>query len=132
LSDQEGVVTYRIDDAEQVFHLDLTGRSARQAMEDALAILDTRPEIRGWDWTLLLPEGATDITVDDVATFAARFPKQTREAVSIFISEDRYLHLWARVMDFQFPGRTHLVVPDAASAARVIGQRQSATKMNRT
>jgi hypothetical protein len=123
-------VAHRIDENEQVFHLDLTGHSARALLEQSLVVLETRPELRDWDWIILLPSGPTDITVDDVAAFSERFPREDRDAVTIFVSEDRYLHLWARVMDFQFPGRKHLVVADAEAAARVIAQRRSATKMN--
>ncbi|WP_420478607.1 hypothetical protein [Brevundimonas sp. FT23028] len=124
-------MTSYVDEADQVFHLDLTGASARRALVEDTAFLDDRPEVWNWDWVIHLPEGATDTTVDDVAGLAARFPGRIGDGITVLVSGDRHLHLWAQVMDHQFQGRQHLVVPDSDAAATVIGRRHVATKMNR-
>ena len=42
-------------------------------------------------------------------------------ARTLLVSEDRYLHLWARVMDFQFGPRQHIVVRRMEDAIRLAG-----------
>jgi len=117
---------HRIDQDEQIFHLDLdTGMSGSRTIEQAVPVLQSRPELWGWDWIVNVPAVPTDVTVEDVARLADLFPKPDRQGITAFASADRFLHLWARVMDFQFPGRKHLVVPDVAAAGRIIGLRRA-------
>ena len=66
----------------------------------------------------------------DVDEFASNAPLV--EAVTVFVTNDRMLHLWARVLDFQFVRRKHFIERDIDIARRFVARRQSArmAKMN--
>ena len=116
---------------QKILHLDLnSGVSADRALEMAVPILEARPELWSWDWIVdarVVPE---DVTIAHVARLAELFKKPERAALTIFATQDRFMHLWARVMDFQFPGRRHLIAGSAVAGVRLIGKRRSAMKMN--
>jgi hypothetical protein len=124
---------YTIDRRARVFHLDLNRPvSAHRALEQSLALLAAEPELWGWDWIVdarTVPEDASIEQIARLATVFAAQPAAPAEALAttVLVSEDRYLHLWAKVMDFQFPRRKHLVVTDVAQAFRLIEARQAAT-----
>lgn len=121
---------YRLYDAQRILHLDLnSGVSAQRALEQALPMLEARPELWDWDWIVASRAVPVDASVAQIGRLAEMFRKPARTAITAFASEDRFLHLWARVMDFQFPGRKHIVVSSARAALRLIKVRR-ATKMN--
>jgi hypothetical protein len=123
-------VRHRFYTAERILHLDLnSGVSAARAVEQAIPLLEARPDLWDWDWIVDTRVVPTDATVDHVARLAELFRKPARSAITAFATDDRFLHLWARVMDFQFPGRKHLIVPNARAAIQLI-DRQRAMKMN--
>lgn len=117
---------------QRILHLDLnSGVSAQRALEQAMPILEARPDLWSWDWivdTRVLP---SDVSVEHIARLADLFRRPERTAITAIATHDRFMHLWARVMDFQFPNRQHLIVPNAIAAVRLIGKRRSAMKMNR-
>ncbi len=115
---------------QQILHLDLKNVSAESALASALPMLEARPELWSWDWIIDTPIVPTDATVGQIDQLAQMFRKPERKAFTVFATEDRFLHLWARVMDFQFPGRQHLIAPTSVAGARLIGKRRSAMKMN--
>lgn len=115
---------------QQILHLDLNGVSAERALTTAIPMLETRPELWSWDWIIDTPVVPTDATVAQIARLAQMFRKPECDAFTVFATEDRFLHLWARVMDFQFPGRRHLIAPSSVAGVRLIGKRRSAMKMN--
>lgn len=121
---------HRFYAAEQILHLDLNcGITAARALEQAIPVLEAHPDLWNWDWivdTRVLP---TDACVDQIARLAELFRAPARSAITAFATDDRFLHLWARVMDFQFPGRRHMVVATAGAAVQLIG-RQRTAKMN--
>lgn len=120
---------YTIDRDERVFHLDLNRPvSAQRALEQSLALLAAEPDIWGWDWIVDARTVPEDATIEQIARLAAVFATQPSiAATTVLVSEDRYLHLWAKVMDFQFPKRKHLVVTDVAQARRLIDARRART-----
>lgn len=116
---------------ERILHLDLNSSvSAQRALMQAIPLLEGKPELWGWDWVIDTRTVPTDASVGQIAQLAEMFRKPANPVVTAFASDDRFLHLWARVMDFQFPGRKHLVVPNAVAAMRLISNRRSAIKMN--
>jgi len=122
---------HRFYAAEQILHLDLnSGVTAARALEQVIPLLEAHPELWSWDWIVDTRVVPTDASVDQIARLAEMFQRPARSAITAFATDDRFLHLWARVMDFQFPGRQHLVVSSAAAAVQLIGRRR-ATKMNR-
>lgn len=112
-----------------MFHLDLNRPvSAQRALEQSLALLAAEPDIWGWDWIVDARTVPEDATIEQIARLAAVFATQPSiAATTVLVSEDRYLHLWAKVMDFQFPKRKHLVVTDVAQARRLIDARRART-----
>ena len=122
---------HRFYTAERILHLNLnSGVSAERALEYALPLLEANPELWGWDWIVDARTVPTDASIGQIARLAERFRKPAGPAITAFATDDRFLHLWARVMDFQFPGRKHMIVANACAGVRLIG-RQRALKMNR-
>ena len=123
---------YTIDREARVFHLDLNRPvSAQRALDQSLALLAAEPELWGCDWIVAAQAVPEDASVEQIARLATVFAAQpATTATTVLVSEDRYLHLWAKVMDFQFPNRKHLVVTDIGQARRLIEARRTA-KMNR-
>jgi hypothetical protein len=119
-----------MDQDQRIFHLDLNrSDSARDALEQSLTILGNHPEIWAWDWIVDAQRVPEDASVEQIARLAEVFAtvSATRPVVvatTAFVSADRYLHLWARVMDYQFPKRKHLVVTDVAQAVKLIASRR--------
>lgn len=116
---------HRLYTAQRILHLDLNdGVSAQRALERAIPMLEARPELWEWDWIVDARIVPVDATVDQIARLADLFRRPARSAITAFATDDRFLHLWARVMDFQFPGRKHLVVANARAALRLIKVRR--------
>ena len=118
---------YTIDRDARVLHLDLNRAvSAQRALDQSVAILASQPEIWGWDWIVdskVVPE---DASVEQIAYLAELFAMQPAVlATTVLVSLDRYLHLWARVMDFQFPKRKHLVATNVPLALELIESRRA-------
>lgn len=82
-----------------------------------LELTAARPELAGWDWIHDIRESSGDVGNPDVAmvarAFAAAPPGPTW---TVFVTHDRNFDLWCRVMDAQFPGRTHLTAPSVEAA----------------
>ena len=118
---------YTIDRDARVFHLDLNRPvSAQRALDQSLALLAVEPELWGWDWIVDAQTVPEDASVEQIARLAKVFvSKLVAEATTVLVSGDRNLHLWAKVMDFQFPKRKHLVVTDVAQAWRLIKARRA-------
>lgn len=118
---------HRIDWEASIFHLDLAqSPSAQKALEDAVSILAQQPELWGWDWiveALAVPEDASVSQISQLAGLYAAQP--SARATTVLVSHDQNLHLWAKVMDFQFPGRQHLVVTDFGAAMPLIERMQT-------
>ena len=103
---------YRIEDDVRVFHLDLnSGVSAAKALEKALDVIKIRPDLWGWDWIVQARITPADASFEQIGRLARVFytPPED-EVLSVLVSHDGSLPLWARVMDFQFPRRRHVVV----------------------
>ena len=116
---------------DRILHLDLnSGVTAERALAQAIPLLEDRPDLWDWDWVIDSRALPTDASVGQIARLAEMFRKPEMPVTTAFATEDRFLHLWARVMDFQFPGRKHLVVASALAGIRLINTRRAATKMN--
>jgi hypothetical protein len=118
---------YTIDRDARVFHLDLNRPvSAQRALEQSLALLAAEPGLWSWDWVVDARTVPEDASVEQIARLARMCAMQPAvAATTVLVSEDRYLHLWAKVMDFQFPRRKHLVVTDIAQARKLIDARRA-------
>ncbi|RZJ94899.1 MAG: hypothetical protein EON88_11800 [Brevundimonas sp.] len=116
---------------ERILHLDLnSGVTAQRALAQAIPLLEGQPDLWSWDWVIDTRAVPTDASVCQIARLAELFRKPEAPVVTAFATDDRFLHLWARVMDFQFPGRKHLIVSSAAAGFRLINTRRASTKMN--
>jgi len=124
-------VQHRFYTDERILHLDLnSGVTAERALAQAIPLLEGRPDLWSWDWVIDTRAVPTDASVGQIARLAEMFRRPERPVVTAFATDDRFLHLWARVMDFQFPGRKHLVVANAVAGLRLINSRRAALKMN--
>lgn len=125
------IVRHHLYPEQKIFHLDLnSGISASRALEQMVPVLEARPELWSWDWIVEARVVPEDVTVTHIERLATMFRKPDRPAITVFATDDRFMHLWARVMDFQFPGRRHLIASSAVAGVGLIGKRRSATKMN--
>ncbi len=105
--------------------------SGEATTESLLALGEAEPDLWTWDCIIHVPVVAQDASVEQVSRAARQYATQKGvRATTVFVSDDAYLHLWAKVMDFQFPPRKHLVVRDLATARELIFSRRPG-KMNR-
>lgn len=105
--------------------------SGEATTERLLALGDAEPELWTWDCIIHVPVVAQDASVEQVARAARKYATQKGvRATTVFVTDDVYFHLWAKVMDVQFPGRKHFVVRDIDTARELIVSRRP-WKMNR-
>lgn len=125
---------YEIDEANRVLMLDLVSAgSADRVLKATVDLITQRPELCSWDWIVECEPMTDDATVQHLAKLAEAWgPPPSVEAVTVFVTNDRMLHLWARVLDFQFVRRKHFIERDIDIARRFVARRQSArlAKMN--
>jgi len=125
---------YEIDEANRVLMLDLVSAgSADRVLKATVDLITHRPELCSWDWIVECEPMTDDATVQHLTKLAEAWgPPPSVEAVTVFVTNDRMLHLWARVLDFQFVRRKHFIERDIDIARRFVLRRQSArmAKMN--
>ncbi len=130
----EATLQYEIDEQARILLTDLVSAgSADRVLEAMVALITARPELCGWDWIVACEPMPDDATVDHLAKLAEAWGRPPEvEAVTVFVTQDRLLLLWARVLDFQFVRRKHLIARDIDSARQLIDRRRSMrpTKMN--
>lgn len=125
---------YEIDEANRVLMLDLVSAgSADRVLKATVDLITQRPELCSWDWIVECEPITDDATVQHLAKLAEAWGTPPLvEAVTVFVTNDRMLHLWARVLDFQFVRRKHFIERDINVARQFVARRQSAriAKMN--
>ncbi|WP_428154651.1 hypothetical protein [Brevundimonas sp.] len=119
---------YEIDEQTRILWLDLVSAgSADKVLEATVGLVTERPELCAWDWIVECEPMTDDATVQHLAKLAQAWgTPPVVEAVTVFVTHDRLLHLWARVLDFQFVRRKHLIERDTNAARRLIERRRSA------
>lgn len=125
---------YEIDEANRILMLDLVSAgSADRVLKATVDLITQRPELCSWDWIVECEPMTDDATVQHLAKLAEAWGTPPLvEAVTVFVTNDRMLHLWARVLDFQFVRRKHFIERDINVARQFVARRQSArmAKMN--
>lgn len=118
---------YVIDEDACIFQLDMVSAvSSDRLLEATLALIAARPELCGWDWIALGEPLPDDATTEHLAQLQAAWGAPPKvEAVTVFVTHDPLLHLWAKVMDFQFVRRKHMVVRERDAAYQLIERRRS-------
>lgn len=117
---------YSIDEDAQILHVDMAAGAAEKLLSTTLALIGDRPELCGWDWIVEGRPLPDDATADHLARLAQSWgPPPTVGAVTVFVAHDPLLHLWAKVMDFQFARRKHLVTRELEEARRLIDRRRA-------
>lgn len=86
------------------------GESTQGALKQSLALLRRQPELWAWDWIVGAEAVPDDASVHQIAQLAEIYVRPNLPATTVLVSDDRFLHLWARVMNFQFPQREHNVM----------------------
>lgn len=119
---------YEIDEEAQILQFDMASvNSADKVLATVLMLIGERPELCGWDWIALGDPLPDDARHDHLARLSEAWGLPPAvEAVTVFVTPDPFLYLWAKVMDFQFVRRKHLVVRDVAAARSLIERRQAA------
>lgn len=119
---------YEIDEQTRILWLDLVSAgSADKVLEATVGLVTERPELCAWDWIVECEPMTDDATVQHLAKLAQAWgTPPVVEAVTVFVTHDRLLHLWARVLDFQFVRRKHLIERDTNAARRLIERRRIA------
>jgi hypothetical protein len=117
---------YSIDEDARILHIDMAADPADRILSTTLTLIGDRPELCGWDWIVEGRPLPDDATADHLARLAQAWgPPPVVEAVTVFVTDDALLHLWARVMDFQFVRRKHLVTRELEAARRLIDKRRA-------
>ena len=100
----------RIDEtARRITQVLSPAASGAEASRVIVEMVAQRPELAGWDWVHDVREAEGRATLEDVQVTAAAFADAPPgETFTVFVSNDRNLILWCRVMDHQIPGRRHL------------------------
>lgn len=117
---------YEIDEQARILWLDLVSAgSADKVLTATVALITARPELCSWDWIVECQPMPDDATVDHLSKLAEAWGSPPEvEAITVFVTQDRLLHLWARVLDFQFARRKHLIERDTEAARRLIERRR--------
>jgi hypothetical protein len=120
-------VRHAIDEQAQILWMDLVSAgSANRVLEATLALIAARPELCGWDWIVECHPLPDDATADHLHALSEAWgPPPEVEAITVFVTQDKLLHLWARVLDFQFTRRKHLITLDLESARKLIERRRA-------
>ncbi|GLK47862.1 hypothetical protein GCM10017620_08350 [Brevundimonas intermedia] len=123
----EATLRYEIDERARILSMDLvSGGAADRILDVILGLITARPELCGWDWIVECEPLPDDAGTQHLAQLSEAWgPPPKVEAVTVFVTQDRLLHLWARVMDFQFVRRKHLVERDIEAARRLIERRRA-------
>jgi len=121
-------VHYEIDEEAKILQFDMASvRSADEVLATVMSLIAQRPELCAWDWIALGDPLPDDASHEHLAKLSAAWgPPPAVEAVTAFVTPDAFFHLWAKVMDFQFVRRKHLVVRDVAAARSLIERRRAA------
>ncbi|NBB65114.1 hypothetical protein GVN18_38300 [Pseudomonas sp. ODNR1LW] len=118
---------YEIDEQAQNLWMDLVSAgSADRVLEATLALIGARPELCGWDWIVECDPLPDDARADHLKILSEVWgPPPEVEAITVFVTQDKLLHLWARALDFQFTRRKHLIARDVESARDLIERRRA-------
>ncbi|MDO9587906.1 MAG: hypothetical protein Q7J13_08210 [Brevundimonas sp.] len=85
------------------------------------ALTADRPELASWDWIQDVRESRGEVDNADIAIVVEAFAKAPPGPCwTVFVSHDRNLALWCKVMDAMFQGRLHLVAPTPEAAEMVL------------
>lgn len=102
----------------------LTTSSSAQSSQVADAIINAianRPELRNWDWIQDLRQGCEDASIADIDRLVPVFVADNQpQAYTVFVTYDRSMSWWARVMDHQFKNRQHCVLDTLAAADKFL------------
>ena len=101
------------------------GTTGAEAADFIVGLVGARPELRGWDWINDVRGTDGEAHASDVTRVAAAFAGGgAAPAYTVFVSHSSMLPLWAKTMDHQFVGRTHLTAPTLEAAHRLIDKRR--------
>jgi hypothetical protein len=113
---------YEIDEQARILWMDLlSAGTADKILTATLGVINARPELCAWDWIVECEPMPDDASIEHLTKLAEAWgaPPEV-EAVTVIVTSDRLLHLWARVMDFQFLRRKHLIARDTEAARAMI------------
>lgn len=104
------------------------GATGARATRFIIDLVARQPELMGWDWVHDVRLSASDAGHADASAVAEAFadapPGQT---YTVFVTEDRNLILWCKVMDHQFRDRLHLVALTPEDAHAELDRRRGRT-----
>jgi hypothetical protein len=109
------------DEQARIVDFDATGLSSQRVNDGFLSLVEQRPDLWHWDWIVAIDQVAADATVGLVGELADGYAHMDQtDAVTVMVSPDSSLPFWARVLEFQHPGRRRLVVSSRIEALTLI------------
>lgn len=127
-------VSIGVDDHQRRMTILIEGEASGREVQDALCkVLGSRPEVTGYDYFFDLRLYTGDVAAGDLHPIAEVYARvRTPEAEgtrTAFLTFDANFGLWAKAMDFQFPGRIHLASDDeGAVEAYLVRSERSAPR----
>lgn len=114
---------YKVDADARIVEFDTVGLSSQRVNDGFLAFIDDQPELWHWDWIIKVDQVPADTTVSGAGRLAARYANMDKtQAVTVMVSPDSNLQFWAKVLEFQYPGRRRHVVPQRTDALCLIAE----------
>jgi len=111
-------IEHRFEESARRVFMTIGEAATGVAVSRRIADLATaRPELAGWDWIQDVRDSVGEVDNADIAAVAEAFAAApSGPCWTIFVSHDRNLGLWCKVMDAMFNGRLHRAVltPEAA------------------
>ena len=121
MPDPRPMVELSVDDALRRIYVTIRGAVAGPPVAQAVArmFLD-RPELTAFDMLYDISAYTGSVEASDIepiaVAYAACSPDPSIPTRTAFVTGDPNFRLWAEVMNFQFPGRTHAAFRDPADA----------------
>ena len=115
-------IEHRFDESARRVFMKMGEDATGAAVSRHIAALTAdRPELAGWDWIQDVRENRGQVENADIAVVAEAFAgAPPGPCWTIFVSHDRNLDLWCKVMDPLFQGRQHRTAPTPEAAEMVL------------
>jgi len=122
-------IEHRFDEQARRVFMTVGGRATGRAVAGHIAgLVADRPGLAGWDWIQDVRESGGEVDNADIAVVAEAFAAApSGPCWTVFVSHDRNLGLWCKVMDAMFQGRQHRAVLSPEAAVMLLDSLRAAT-----
>lgn len=103
------------------------GTSADRVTGVIVDLVAGQPDLIEWDWILDVSHGLERFLPSHTDDVSEAFGGQGGSGTyTVLVAGNPMMSLFARTLDFRFPGRSHLVAPTMAAAERILDRRRAA------